>query len=104
RTVLTPLFSLPAVERWRGRIQEITDAFLDRHIESGRIDFAADMVNVLPAIFTLEFLGISTEHFMKVAHNHHISAHIIPDSPEWAALAEGMAFEADLIREAIAER
>jgi cytochrome P450 len=104
RTIMMPLFSMPAMERLRGRIQEIVDAFLDRHIESGRIDFAADLVNILPAIYTLELLGLPTNDFMKVARNHHVAGHIMPYSPEWAAIGKELAVEADMIRQTIAER
>src|SRR5690606_31391868 len=40
RQALAPLFAPPAVELWRGRLQELADACLDRWIETGRIDFA----------------------------------------------------------------
>lgn len=104
RTVLAPLFSLPAVERWRVRVQELVDACLDRHIESGEIDFAKAISNIVPAIFSMEFVGVTPEQFELVARNHHLSSHLASDDPRMDALRADMGIEHQLVVDALEHR
>jgi cytochrome P450 len=89
------------VERWRRRIQDLVDACLDRHIEAGRIDFAKDLGNIVPAIFSLELVGVPSDHYALVAHNAHVSSHLAADDPQWADIAADQQFEAERMLEAI---
>lgn len=104
RQVLAPMFSIPAVERWRGRVQEMVDACIDRHIESGRIDFAQDISNIVPALLSLELTGVSTERYELVAHNHHLTSHLPADDARWAALMEDLAAERQMVVDAVEAR
>ncbi len=93
RQALAATFSLPAAERWRGRLQDLVDACLDRKIESGAIDFAKDISNIVPAILSLELAGVPTDHYQLVARNHHLTSHIPAGSPQLLELADDLAFE-----------
>ncbi|MDB5448607.1 MAG: bioI 2 [Phenylobacterium sp.] len=101
REILAPSFSLPAAERWRGRIQELVDACIDRHIESGRIDFAKDLANIVPAIFSLELAGVGSDHYELVAHTTHLTSHLAGDDPAWKTVAANLEHQGQRIRQAI---
>lgn len=101
RRILTQSFAAVAVEKWRDRVQRLVDACLDRHIESGRIDFANDVANIVPAIFSLEFVGLPTDHYEDVAFAAHKMTHTSAADPEWAEIARTREAEAVRIREVI---
>jgi len=93
RKLMAPIFSPPAVDSWRPRMFDLVDAFVDRHIESGEIDFAEDLTNVLPAVFSLELVGLSSEPFRNVAKMHHATAHLKPGEVFAPEVAEGLGNE-----------
>ena len=104
RVALAPLFTVSEVAVWRDRVQRLVDACVDRRIETGSIDLASDIANVVPAVFSLEFVGVSSEHYELVARNHHLSSHLAADDPRWDGLREDLQTERRLIREAIARQ
>jgi cytochrome P450 len=83
RRALAPLFSVQAAERWRDRIQRLIDACIDRRIESGKVDLAVDMFNIVPAIFSLELAGLPNEIYEDVAWLSHTTSHLASDDPRW---------------------
>jgi cytochrome P450 len=82
RRLLTPFFSPGSVERRKPRIQEIADALIDQVIESGQIDLVEDFAGVLPAILTLELLGIPISEWQKYARPMHAFIYTPSDAPE----------------------
>lgn len=104
RKTLTPLFTPVAVERWRARIQTLVDACIDRKIAAGTIDFAHDLANIVPAIFSLELAGVSPHRFEATARLYHVAAHLASDDPQWAELAEDATADRALIAETLAAR
>jgi len=58
RHLLNPYFGPKAIETYRARAQEVMRALVDRVIESGRCDIVNDFANPLPALVTLDILGI----------------------------------------------
>lgn len=101
RNILIRSFAPAAVEKWRTRVQDLVDACIDRRIGAGRIDFAADLSNIVPAIFSLEFVGVPTDHFEFVAFSSHKMTHTAATDPEWQEVAKAREVEAVRIREAI---
>jgi len=90
RRALAPLFSVQAAEKWRDRIQRLIDACIDRKIETGRVDLATDMFNIVPAIFSLELAGLPSDNYRDVAWLSHTTSHLAADDPRWEeALARG---------------
>jgi cytochrome P450 len=83
RAAVAPLFSVQAAETWRERIQRLIDACIDRRIESGRVDLATDMFNIVPAIFSLELVGLPTDNYEDIAWLAHITSHLSADDPRW---------------------
>jgi len=104
RKALTPLFTPAAVERWRERIQTLVDACIDRRVEAGSIDFAHDLANIVPAIFSLELAGVSPHRYEATARLYHVAAHLASDDPLWAELAADAAAERELIALSLEER
>jgi cytochrome P450 len=104
REALAATFSMPAAQRWRPRLQDLVDACLDRRIESGRIDFAKDVSNIVPAILSLELAGLTTDDYEMVARNHHLTSHIPGDDPRWGELAGDLARERQQVVDAVQAR
>lgn len=84
RRTLTPMFAAAAAEKWRARFQQLTDACIDRCIESGRIDFAKDISSAVPTIFSLELVGVSPEDYEAIAECYNVSSHASSDDPKFA--------------------
>lgn len=104
RKALTPLFTPAAVERWRSRIQDLVDACIDTRIETGSIDFAHDLSNIVPAAFSLELAGVSTRRYDMVARLYHVASHLASDDPMWVELGEDAATLHGMILEALQAR
>ena len=104
RQALAATFSMPAAARWRARLQDLVDACLDRKIASGRIDFAKDVSNIVPAILSLELAGLTTDHYEMVARNHHLTSHIPGDDPRWRDLAADLALERQQVVDTVQAR
>lgn len=63
RRVLNPWFSRGAVEAMAPRIRELVTWCIDRFVERGRCDVVDDLANPLPALVTLDLLGIPLERW-----------------------------------------
>lgn len=101
RRTMNALFTPPAVEKWRDRIQRLVDACIDRVIETGHIDFAKDLSDIVPAVFSLELVGLPTDNFAAVSENHHFTAHLPADDPRWQDAMAGIIEEQRRIAETI---
>jgi cytochrome P450 len=72
RRLLVPWFSAKAVELNAPHIAELVTWCLDRVIESGRCDIVDDIANPLPALVTLDLLGLplrNWERYARVLHH-----------------------------------
>jgi cytochrome P450 len=63
RRLLAGPFSARAVRAYRPRLAEIVSWVVDRVIESGRIDFVDDVSNPLPALVSLDYLGLPLDRW-----------------------------------------
>lgn len=88
RKALANLFTVREADTWRGRIQNLVDACIDRHIETGKIDLALDLFNIVPAIFSLELVGLPNDNYADVAWNAHTTSHLAADDPRWEEVLE----------------
>jgi cytochrome P450 len=62
RRILVPWFSVKAVELHAVHIRDLVTWCIDRVIESGRMDIVDDLANPLPALVTLDLLGLPLEN------------------------------------------
>jgi cytochrome P450 len=69
-------------------IDEIVRACLDEKIESGRIDFVDDLVNIVPAVLTLGMLGIPLKDWTVYCEPAHAAIYTPQDSPEIQRVTE----------------
>ena len=104
RRILNPLFAPAAVERLKPKLLEFTTACLDRHIESGTIDFVLDLANPVPAQATLAFLGLPLDDWEKYAEPAHEVVYTRPGTPEFTKAVEGQQWMFEAVAVAVAER
>lgn len=106
RRLLNPLFRPDAVARFAPRIREVTDECIDRFIGSGSCDLVLDLCSPVPAIVTLEYLGIDTSEWERYAVPIHSSTFTPrdPQTPAFQALGANFQWIFQQIREEIARR
>jgi cytochrome P450 len=107
RRALNPWFSAEAAQQFAGRIREITNERIDAFIEDGECDLVLDLCSPVPAIVTLEYLGLPTADWERWAVPMHTSVftpRTPPDNPEIMKLAGSFSWIHEQIRETIADR
>lgn len=106
RRLLNPMFSQDAMERLRPRMLAITTDFIDRFIERGNCDLVFDLCSPVPAVVTLELLGLPTDDWERWAVPIHTSVYTPrdPEHPDFAKLLDSFAWIHQQIREIIARR
>jgi cytochrome P450 len=90
RQLLSRYFGPPAVDRWRPRIQELIDEALDAVIESGRIDLVHDYATRVPALVTMEFVGMPPEEAYPLSDIVHLMTYTPASSPDFERVHAGM--------------
>ena len=71
RKILLPWFSARAVELNAVYLRDLVTWCLDRVIESGRCDVVDDLANPLPALATLDLMGLPLENWERYARVLH---------------------------------
>ncbi|MFZ2173759.1 MAG: cytochrome P450 [Rhodococcus sp. (in: high G+C Gram-positive bacteria)] len=90
RKLLNERFTPAAVKKWEPYLREITTFCIDRVIESGSCDFVKDLTSPVPAIFTLQLLGLPKDDWQKFSDVTHSLVHAVPGTPESDAAMAGM--------------
>jgi cytochrome P450 len=90
RHLLSRYFGPPAVDRWRPRIQELIDEALDAVIETGRINLVHDYATRVPALVTMEFVGMPPEDAYPLSDIVHLMTYTPPSSPDFERVHAGM--------------
>lgn len=80
RKLVNPWLSRAAVQQYRPRIAEIVSWCIDRFCERGEVEFVRDLANPLPAIVTLDALGIALDDWHVYAEAAHGAAYREPGS------------------------
>jgi cytochrome P450 len=75
RRILVPWFSVKAVDLHAVHIRDLVTWCIDRVIESGRMDVVDDLANPLPALVTLDLLGLPLENWQTYAAVLHGAAY-----------------------------
>ncbi|WP_420749005.1 cytochrome P450 [Rhodococcus sp. O3] len=103
RKLINPLTAPAAVERLRPTIEKYTTWFIDRVIEDGRCDFAT--IIGVPAVVTIDWLGLPPEDWERYAHAHHAALSELPGTAEFAhAIDVEFPWMERQLRSAIAQR
>jgi cytochrome P450 len=82
RRVLNPHFAPRIIERERTRMSEVAAWFLDQKIESGEMDFVHDYANPVPAVITLDRMGLPKQNWETWSHTMHAVLAFPAGSPE----------------------
>jgi cytochrome P450 len=104
RRMLNPWFSPAAVARVEPKLRRVVDAVIDEVIESGRIDLVLDLANPVPAIMTLDLLGLPLEDWDLYARTAHTANWTRPYTPERERAMIDLQAVMDKLAEAIATR
>jgi cytochrome P450 len=83
RRVLNRFLAPPAIASMQPLMDATTSWFLDQRIESGRIDLVLDLANPVPAILTMELVGLPHDSWPHYADVFHGSVSYRPGSPEY---------------------
>jgi cytochrome P450 len=82
RRVLHPFLLPPAVQAMRPFVEDLTTWFIDRKIESGRMDLVLDVANPVPAVLTLRLMGLPCDQWAHYAELFHGTVAYRPGSEE----------------------
>ncbi|MFD4947646.1 cytochrome P450 [Streptomyces sp. NPDC058239] len=83
RKALNTFFSPPAARLLRPRIEQYTTWCIDKFIESGEIDLVLDVSNPVPALITLELVGLPMDDWRVYADVLHALVYTHPGTPEF---------------------
>jgi cytochrome P450 len=83
RRVLNRFLAPPAIARLQPLMDAATTWFIDQRIESGRIDLVLDLANPVPAILTMELVGLPHDSWPHYAAVFHGTVSYRPGSPEY---------------------
>jgi cytochrome P450 len=86
RKLINHITAPAAVARMQGMIEHYTTWFIDQVIEAGECDFA-DVIGV-PAIVTVDWLGLSPQDWRRYATAHRATLSGIPGSPQFQRAVE----------------
>jgi cytochrome P450 len=100
RRVLNQFLAPPAIARLRPLMDATTTWFVDQRIETGSIDLVLDLANPVPAILTMELVGLPHDSWPHYAAVFHGTVSFRPGSPEHGqAIANVPGMVAELQRE-----
>ncbi|MFI9402159.1 cytochrome P450 [Nocardia sp. NPDC052316] len=104
RKALATFFSPQAARRLRPRIEQFATWCVDQHIESGEIDLVMDLANPVPALITLDLVGLPMDDWRLYADVVHALVYTLPGTPEFARVEAGFAQLIETVRELIPQR
>ena len=90
RSALFPYFTQRAAEEMAPEIRRFTTETIDSFIETGRCDLITDLAAPVPAMTTLELMGLPPEDWAILAEPLHDLIAYPTDDPRHAAAREGV--------------
>jgi cytochrome P450 len=105
RRVINPFLVPHAIAAMEPLMDAAATWFLDQAIESGEIDLVLDFTNPVPAILTMDLVGLPLDSWKHYADFFHAAIAYRPGNPRFAeAMANGPAMLAELREEGMARR
>jgi cytochrome P450 len=83
RRCINPFLVPAAITRLRPLMEAATTWFLDQRIESGALDLVLDFANPVPAVLTMELVGLPRDSWHHYAETFHGTVAYRPGSPEY---------------------
>lgn len=90
RVFINRRFAPKAVETKRENVRKYAAALLNRVIESGEIDLVNDFTGPVPAITTMELMGLPLEEWRQFADPLHEMVYTPKESPDYPRVIEGV--------------
>ncbi len=84
RRLLAAAFTPKAIRAYEPRMRELVDRAIDRFIESGSFDVVDDLANPVPAILTLDLMGLPLDDWERFALPLHRMVYVEQTDPEFA--------------------
>lgn len=81
-------FAPKAAESHRAFARERAHMLIDEVIETGKIDFVADLTGPVPAMVTMKFMGLPLEDWRDFAEPLHEIVYTPKESAEWPGVVE----------------
>jgi cytochrome P450 len=104
RRALNPHLVPSAVAAKRPLMEATASWFLDQHIERGAIDLVLDLTNPVPAVLTMELVGLPCDGWHRYAELFHGTVAYRPGSPEYRRSVAELPVMMDELRAEIADR
>jgi cytochrome P450 len=98
RRALNRFFSPTAAQRLRPRIEAYAEWCVDQCVERGETDLVLDLSNAVPALLTLDIVGLPMDNWRVYAAAVHSLAYTPSGTPEYRRVEEGFAM---LIKEVL---
>lgn len=90
RSFINRKFAPKAAEARRARVREFANALLDRKIELGEMDLVNDFTGPVPAMTTMELMGLPLEEWREFSDPLHAMVYTPQESPDIARIIEGV--------------
>ncbi len=104
RRVINPFLVPHAVARMRPLMERATTWFLDQRIASGRMDLVLDLTNPVPAILTMELVGLPLDSWQHYADLFHAAVAHRRGQPEYDQAMANLPAMLGELAEAAADR
>ena len=104
RSALFPYFTQRAAEAMAPEIRRFTTTTIDAFIEAGRCDLITDLAAPVPAMTTLELMGLPPEDWAILAEPLHDIIAYPPDDPRYESAREGVWVIRERFAAEVAER
>jgi cytochrome P450 len=104
RRLLNPFFAPNVADDLEPFVVELTNAFLDRVIERGEMDFVLDFANPVPAITLMRFLGLPIDDWEPYATPMHEIVYGEPGSEVQLRAQQGFGWVAQQMHQAVIDR
>jgi cytochrome P450 len=104
RRAINPFLVPSAVAAMRPLMEATAAWFLDQHIETGELDLVLDLTNPVPAVLTMELIGLPHDGWERYARLFHGTVAYRPSSDEYKRSVAGLPVMMDELRVEIADR
>lgn len=104
RSYLNRKFAPKAAEARRTRVRQYATALLDMVIETGEMDLVNDFTGPVPAITTMELMGLPLEEWREFSDPLHQMVYTPKDAPEYQSVIGGVSWIFQRCAEELAKR
>ena len=104
RRTLLPWFAPAATEQWRPVVRRFAQDCLAPHLASGQVDLVLDLANPVPAMVTLDLVGLDVGDWRRFAEPLHALVYAEPQSTAWSGALEQIAELRAALADTVADR